>query len=123
MEAVNESPDLKSSAESLLRNAKDYAEARLDLILLNTQEKAADVVASVSYGFIISLLMLFTLFFLSVGAAWYIGELTGRPFIGFLSIGLFYIILTGVLFAFRKTWIHAPVMNKMIKQISWHEED
>ena len=123
MEPVKEAPDFRATAESLMHNTREYAETRLNLLILDAQEKVADTAGSVVTGAVIGIVGLFLLFFLSIGAAWYIGEVTGRAFIGFLSVGAFYALVGVLLYIFRDQWIKLPVSNGLIQKITLHEED
>src|SRR5688572_12871025 len=111
MDPVKEIPELRVSAENIIRNVKEYAETRLNYLILDAQEKVVDSVADVITGAVIAVIGLFLLFFLSIGAAWYIGMITGKAFIGFFAVAGFYAVVGLLLFAFRKTLFHQPVTN------------
>jgi uncharacterized membrane protein len=123
MDPVKEAPELRVSAESLMHNAREYAETRLNLLILDAQEKAADTAAGMVTGAVLGILGLFLLFFLSIGAAWYIGDATGSPFIGFFSVAGFYAVAGLIVFLARNTIIKMPVANSIIKKITLYEED
>ena len=123
MDPVKEAPELRASAESLMHNARQYAETRLNLLILDAQEKAADTAASMVTGAVLGILGLFLLFFLSIGAAWYIGDTTGSPFIGFFAVAAFYAVVGLIVFLVRNTMIKLPVAHSIIKKITLNEED
>lgn len=109
--------------EALVDHVKEYVETRYELIILNAQDKISDVLSSIASVFIIAILSVFILLFLSIGAAWWIGIVTGNPSIGFFSIAGFYFLLTIIAYAGREKWIRLPIINALIKKISVHEED
>ena len=123
MDPVKEAPELRASAESLMHNAREYAETRLNLLILDAQEKAADTAASMVTGAVLGVLGLFLLFFLSIGAAWYIGDITGSPFIGFFAVAAFYAVVGLIVFLARNAMIKMPVAHSIIKKITLNEED
>ena len=123
MNPVKEIPELRVSAENIIRNVKEYAETRVNYLILDAQEKVVDTVADVITGAVIAIIGLFLLFFLSIGAAWYISVTTGKPFIGFFAVAGFYAVVGLLIFAFRKTLFHQPVTNNLIKKITLNEED
>lgn len=123
MDPVKETPELRVSAESLMHNAREYAETRLNLMILDAQEKAADTASTMVTGAVLGVLGLFLLFFLSIGVAWYIGDYTGSPFIGFFCVAGFYLVVGLIIFIARNTMIKAPIANSIIKKITLNEED
>jgi len=123
MDPVKEIPELRVSAENFMRNAKEYAETRINYLILDAQEKAADTAAGFVTGAVMAVIGIFLLFFLSIGAAWYIGEVTGKAFIGFFAVAGFYLLIGLLLYAFRNTLFHHPVANGLIRKITINEED
>jgi tetrahydromethanopterin S-methyltransferase subunit C len=61
--------------------------------------------------------------FISLGIAWYIGDRTGDPSMGFFSLAGFYILLAVIAYFTRDKLIKAPIINAIIKKIAIHEED
>lgn len=123
MDPVKEIPELHTSAENLVHNVREYAETRLNYLILDAQEKIADTAGGIISGVVLAVMGLFLLFFLSIGAAWYIGEVTGKAFIGFFSVAGFYAVLGIILYAMRHSMFHKPVANSLIKKITINEED
>jgi uncharacterized membrane protein YqjE len=123
METTKEPADVKVELETFIRHAKEYAETRYDLAVINVQEKTTDIISTISSALIVGILILFTLLFTSIGAAWYIGQIIGNPSSGFFCVALFYLVLSVIIIIFRDTWIRIPIINFMIKKISLHEED
>lgn len=115
--------EITTSVESLVRHAKEYAETRYDLLLLNIQEKSSSVVSSMTSALLMGFVGLFFLFFISMGAAWLIYQQTGSASAGFFSIAGFYLLLAIVIYVFRESWITTPISNFMIRKITVNEED
>jgi hypothetical protein len=113
----------KSKLESLLGKIRQYAEARFDLAILNVQDKISDVFASVASILLMVFIGFFILLFISLGVAWYIGDRTGDPSMGFFSLAGFYILLALIVYFTRDKLIKAPIINSIIKKITIHEED
>ena len=107
----------KSRIESVFQHLNTYFEARWKLLVLNTTDKASDLVSSLASILLIALTMMFVLFFLSVSAALWIGYSYGDFSIGFLYVGLFYLLISIFLFLFRKSLIKVPVVNKFLRAI------
>lgn len=113
----------KNKLEKMFTDIKDYAETRIDIIALNTQDKASQVISSVASIAILGTLGLFILLFASVGAAWSLGEYLNSPSIGFFSVAGFYFLLMLVLFVNREKWIKLPIINAILKKITFHENN
>ena len=113
----------KNKMEMLWQNVKEYAETRIDLGLLNFQEKTTNVIGSLASTVIVAFLALFFVFFTSVGAAWWIGQSMHNPSIGFFIVAGFYLLVAAVILLNRDKWIGLPIINSLLKKINIHEED
>ena len=123
MDPLKESPEIKSSVESFLRNSKEYAETRLNILVLDGQEKIAKTAAGFITGAVLLVIGVFLLFFLSIGTAWYFGEMMGHSFFGFFAVAGFYLLVGILTYVFRQQWIYLPITNSMIQKMSINEED
>jgi len=107
----------KSEIENLVSQAGDYLNTRLELLKLKTVDKAAEVISSVvSKLALIFFFVLFTLI-VSMGAAFWIGDMLGKTFYGFFIIAGFYLIAGLVLYVCRRKWLKAPIANVLIRKI------
>lgn len=112
----------KIKIEQLVTHVKEYAEERMNLLMLGAQEKTSKVIAGTSTALIMIVLGVFVLGFLSMALAWYIGQQLEQPFLGFLIVGGFYLVLAVLLWVMREKWIGLPVMNAFIKNIADDED-
>jgi len=110
-------------AEQLVSSIKEYAETRYDIALLNIQDKVSDVLSSIASVAVVAVLGVLILFFVSFGAAWYIGQSLDNPSIGFFCIAGFYLIVAIILIINRDKWIKIPIINALLKKTSIHEKD
>ena len=113
----------KNKIESVVQHLNDYFETRWKLFVLNSSDKASDILSSIASVFLIALSMMFVLLFLSISSALWIGHSLGNTSIGFLYVGLFYLVVTILLFFFRHTLIKIPVINKLLNSIYSDEKD
>lgn len=106
----------------MLQKIQDYLNSRILLLKLEISEKTAEALA-VLFSKIV-LLMFFVLFigFASITGAFAIAEKYDSFMLGFAIITAFYLLVVIVFFAFRKTLLVYPFMNKMIK-IFFSESD
>ena len=77
--------EVKNKVEQLISSLKDYIETQYDIAMLNMQDKVSDIISSVASMAIIALLAMLILFFGSVGAAWWIGQMLHNTSMGFLA--------------------------------------
>jgi uncharacterized membrane protein len=90
---------------------------------LNIQDKSTGVISSIASAVILGTLGLIVLMFASIGAAWYLGEYLKNPSIGFFSVAGFYVVVGIILFIKREKWIKLPIINSILKKITYHEND
>jgi membrane protein YdbS with pleckstrin-like domain len=116
---MEESPKI----ERLISHVKEYAEERFTLIILNVHEKVSKVLSKATSFVIFILLGVFTLVFLSLGLAWWISQQMNQPHIGFIIVGLLYLVVGFVIYAKRKEWIWDPISVAFLKNVIDEDED
>jgi fatty acid desaturase len=95
--------------ESLLERATDYSKTSYELVKLRAVDKTSDVVSSFVPHSIVFVLMASFILFLNLGLAFWLGEVLGEIFYGFLVIAGFY-VLSGIVIHF--------LMHKWLKRIA-----
>lgn len=102
---------------TVLENAGDYLETRLDLLKLQAVNKSSDVTSSVVSRMIILLMVAFAIFILNMGLALWVGELLGKVYLGFFVIAGFYMLVGLILHLFRNSLLKEPVSTMIIKKM------
>ena len=106
-----------TSVEMLYEKAKKYTETSLDLLALNTVDKTADVLSSLtSRVFIAMAVAMFTLF-INIGISLFIGKLLSEYYLGFFTVSAFYFIMAVVLYFFKDKLIETPIANMIIAKL------
>lgn len=113
----------KSRIEGIAGHVRAYLETRLNLFILNTSDKASGIISSIASVMLIAVCALFVLLFLSIGAALWIGQAFGDSSMGFLIIGLFYLVVSIILYSFRENLIRIPVINGFLNAIYNNDDD
>jgi hypothetical protein len=109
--------DKAKSLESLLNSATDYGKTTYELIKLKALDKTSDVVSSVvPHSVVLIILSSFTLF-LNLGIAFWLGEILGKIFYGFMIISGFYFIIGVIIYFLMYKWLKKLVCNYVIKQM------
>jgi hypothetical protein len=103
--------------ESLFERVEDFGKTSFELYKLKTISKTAEVVSTfVSRGAVVIVLSMF-LVFTSIGLALWLGDLLGKPYLGFFCVAAFYIVLGGVLYYFLHQYIKRQVSNSIISEV------
>ena len=93
----------------------DYLQNRLELAKMSAYEKIAKLVALLFSGIFLTILLFFTILFISLMGGFYFSNLFHNTFYGFSIIAAFYLILFVVLFVLRKSIIEKFIIDAVIK--------
>ncbi len=103
--------------ESLLEKAADYGKASYELVKLKALDKTSDAVSSFIPHSIVLVIVAVFMLFLNLGLAFWLGEILGKTFYGFLLVAAFYGITGIVLHFFMHKWLKEHVSNFIIKHV------
>ena len=107
----------KSFTKKIYELVEQYAKTSMELYKLKAINIFAGVFAAVSTGIIMWLIFLMLLLFLSIGGAFYFGELLGKYHYGFFIIAGFYALIGLVIYIYRVKCLKEVINNFIIKQI------
>jgi hypothetical protein len=102
---------------SLLDIATDYGETSIELVKLKVLDKTADIVSSLVPLSIVILFLLSFLLFVNLGIAFWLGDILGKTFYGFLVVAGFYLIAAIFVHSFLHKWIKRLVGDYMVKRL------
>ncbi|TVZ57781.1 hypothetical protein NA63_0269 [Flavobacteriaceae bacterium MAR_2010_105] len=105
------------SIEMLYEKAKKYTQTSLDLLVLNTIDKSADVLSSLASRVFIALAVAMFTLFINIGISLFIGKLLNEYYLGFFIVSGFYFIIAGVLYVFKDKLIETPIANLIIAKL------
>jgi hypothetical protein len=103
--------------ESLIDSVTDYGETSFELIKLKSIEKTSDVVSSIIPNSVTFILIGTFVLFLSLGLAFFIGEILSSYGLGFFIVAAFYGIVGIVIHFLMKKWIKKRIRNYINKQL------
>ena len=104
--------------ESLLERAAEYGKTSFELLKLKALDKASDIVSSlIPHSVVLALIAVFMLF-LNLGLAFWLGEILGRTFFGFLVVAGFYGIAGVIIHFFMHKWLKKKVSDFIINHVS-----
>lgn len=106
-----------NSWENLVDHARDYVESKTELTKLQLVEKGSRISGELMLRISVLMVTAVVVLMFSVAGALAIGEWYGKYSIGFLAIGIVYIISGLLLYLFRDVLIKRPVENGIIRSI------
>jgi ABC-type dipeptide/oligopeptide/nickel transport system permease component len=107
---------VKGLIKTLIEQVGDYSKTTLELTKLKTLYTSSQVITSlVSRLSVIIMVSLFALI-LSIGIAFYLGEILGKNYYGFFIVSAFYLLSALILHFFLAHWIKKPISNLIITQ-------
>lgn len=105
------------AVELLLEKAADYGRTGFELAKLRSVEKMTDVFSSLIPRTVLLILIASFMLFLSLGLAFWMGNILGKTFYGLLIVAGFYGICGIVLHFFLHKWFKRIVSNYFIKTL------
>ena len=115
MQIIDSANEIRERAVDVFDYATEYLEARWNLGILNASEKTVTTLSSLVAGIIVGIFGIIVLLFVSLGAAWMIGEEMDNHAAGFFIVGGFYAIVGVILYNIRDKFIKVPLVNSFIK--------
>jgi hypothetical protein len=103
--------------EPLLEKATEYGKTCLELYKLKVIDKVSDVASSLIPHSVILILISCFMLFLNLGLSFWIGDLLGKTYYGFLVISAFYALAGIVMHFFMHKRLKRVIQNYIIKQI------
>jgi hypothetical protein len=106
-------------SDTLVGDIEEYIEDKVDLVKLKTASKTGTAISGAIVALVTARLGLFIIIFLSLSAAYAIGEATGKSYLGFLCVAGFYILLAVLLIVFKEKMITMPIINSLLKKMKY----
>jgi hypothetical protein len=101
----------------MFEKIKQYLLTNIELQKLTIIEKVALLIGASAAISIVVIFFMAALFFLSLGLCFYISNLFGNNYSGFLIVGAFYVLLTILAYVLKDKLITKPVINNVVKMI------
>lgn len=116
---------MKKNAENVFRELKDdvytFAELKLELIKLNTYERISKLIAVLSYGLLLSALVIIAMLFALLAFGFLLSNWLGSMPAGFGIVTALYLIQIAWVIA-NKKYIRRKVINIIIAALNSNEE-
>jgi hypothetical protein len=103
--------------EELIASLKSYTNTTIELIKLETAEHFSVIMANLISKFIVGLVIVLFVFFISLGICFYLSELLGNNYMGFGIVAGIYLLLGIILSIGRKKLLNKPIRDKIIQEM------
>lgn len=103
--------------ESLLERVAEYGKTSYELVKLNVVDKTSDGISSFLASSIIKVTVACFLLFINLGVAFWVGDLLGKIYYGFLAVAGFYAFVAFVLHFFMRKWLKRVFYDYFIRQM------
>lgn len=114
---------LFSQVGDLVQEVKDYVNIKLETVRLDTAEKSSLIIANGIARLISGIFFLLSVILISIALSLLAGIWLGRPWLGFLIVACFYLLIGICIWAMRHRLIRLPVMNSIIQQLFSKEDE
>jgi len=114
---------VKDTSEDIFEHAKEYIEAQWKLGVLNASYKAADGITSAATALIFIVIGMIVLLFMSFSLAFFIGQHFNSFALGFLYVGILYVVVAILLWLLKDKYIKVPLINSFLKKFSSGDEN
>lgn len=111
------STEEKGPVKNLFSSAVDYGKTSLELLKVSAVERGSKLMSKLLVGMVLVLLFFFSIVFLNVALALWIGSLLSSITLGFLIVGGFYLLLFILLILLAKKSIGPIIRNAIIKEL------
>jgi len=103
--------------ETLFEKATDYGKTSYELLKLKALDKTTEVVSSLISQYAVLILILSFMLFLTLGLAFWLGEILGKMYYGFFVVAAFYAVAVILIHFFMHEWIKKRVSDNIIKRV------
>jgi Zn-dependent protease with chaperone function len=109
--------------ESILEQAKEYANIRVAQLKLSMAEKLSKAISVIIAALVAGLVFLGFLLFGSISAAIAIGQWLGKLWLGFLLVAVFYLLAGIIIWIAKDRLLRIPIMNSLIEKLFTNDYD
>ena len=103
--------------ESLLERAAEYGKTSYELVKLNVVDKSSDAISSFMPQTVVVAIIGSFMLFLSLGIAFWLSEVLGKFYYGFLLVAGFYALIAIVSHFFMRKWLKRIFYDYLIRQM------
>lgn len=103
-------------AKEIAEKVKDYVEVRKELAILSAVEKGSRLFANLITDGLVLLFAVLAILFGSLALGFYLSEVIGDSYSGFLIVTGLYLLVAIIIYAFKDNHIEKHIINAVIKK-------
>lgn len=112
-----ETEELKEKTKDLGSHTGEYLNTLYRLTMVTITQKVTNIASGVIVAVSICIFGLFIIFFASLGAAWWLGDIVNSRTGGFLIVAGFYFLLLLGIILLRKNIVFPSIRNRIIGKV------
>jgi uncharacterized membrane protein YbhN (UPF0104 family) len=109
--------DQKLDGQMIGDKVREYFQIQKELALLTAAEKGSQLFANLITTVLVVLFGILGLFFGSLALCFYLSELIGNSYAGFLIVTGIYLLLAIIIYAIKDKYLEKHIINAAIKKI------
>jgi hypothetical protein len=109
--------DQELDAQEVIGKVKEYIEVRKELVILTAVEKGSQLFANLLTDGLVVLFGVLAILFGSLALGFYLSELIGNSYAGFLIITGFYFLLAIIIYSVKDKFLEKRIVNGVIKKV------
>jgi hypothetical protein len=102
---------------SLIDEVKEYGKTTAELYKLKAVDKSADLLSSMIFRAVVTIILVLFFLFMSIGLAFWLGSILGETWYGFFVLGGFYGVVAIVISLIANKWVKRTIGDTIVKQI------
>lgn len=103
-------------AREIIAKVKEYIEVRKEIAILSAVDKGSQLFANLATDGLVLLFGVLGILFGSLAAGFYLSEVIGNTYAGFLIVTGFYFLLAVVFYAVKDKYVEKHIVNAAIKK-------
>ena len=107
----------KTEFSELVDDVKEYINTSAEIYKLQATEKAADLGAGMAINIVLLIVTSMAFLFVSIAAAFLIGEALGKTYLGFLIVAGFYVLVGMIVVFARDRGLKESIADSIIRSI------
>ena len=98
---MEENAQNRTTADEMISSVKEYVALKIDELKLKGVEGLSLLCSKIIYIFLAALIIVIALLLLGLSLAFFLGEQFGSDILGFLAVGMLFVIIFAILYLFR----------------------
>ncbi|HBH84798.1 MAG: hypothetical protein A2X04_00420 [Bacteroidetes bacterium GWF2_41_9] len=101
--------------EALLEKVSDYGVTSFELVKLKALDKTSDAASTFIPNLVVFIVVAVFTLFINLGIAFWLGDILGKIYFGFLVVAGFYGVIAIVVHFFLHKWLKKVIWNYIIR--------